>query len=114
MVHARIVYMVHLIETSKGLIICIHGLTLASYVFTDLTTYFQSKWTILTFDLFGRGSSTLNNSNNILDDNFYVNQLQELLQALDLWDRRVTLLGCSLGGGIAVSFCAQFPEKPSA
>eukprot|EP00938_MAST-03A_sp_MAST-3A-sp1_P007443 g7443.t1 len=99
------------IDNSKGLIICIHGLTLASYVFTDLTTYFQSKWTILTFDLFGRGSSTLNNSNNILDDNFYVNQLQELLQALDLWDRRVTLLGCSLGGGIAVSFCAQFPEK---
>lgn len=100
------------IESSRGLVICVHGLTLASYVFSDLAAYFQTKWSILTFDLFGRGSSTLyQDSNNVLDDDFYVRQLQELLQALELWDRRVTLLGCSLGGGVAVSFCAQFPEK---
>lgn len=100
------------LENSRGLVVCIHGLTLASYVFTDIAASLAKKrFTVLTFDLFARGSSVLNDSRNILDDDFYVIQLRDLLQGLELFNSRITLLGASLGGGVAVSFCAQFPEK---
>lgn len=103
------------LENSRGLVVCIHGLTLASYVFTDIAVCLaKQRWHVLTYDIYGRGRSTAR-AGAVFNDGFYVRQLKDLLRALDLWDlpdkTKLNIIGSSLGGGIAIAFCAKFPGK---
>ncbi len=79
------------IDESAGLVICIHGLTCASYVWSDLATELAARrYHVLTFDLYGRGKSSCRKARHSAADNgsqpadcdadFFVEQLVELLQ----------------------------------
>jgi pimeloyl-ACP methyl ester carboxylesterase len=119
--------------TTKGLVVLIHGLTMASYIFQDLVpALVAANFRVLTYDIYGRGKSQYKpKSFEEHCDPLAVNvrQLVELLQKLQLWDRfenadsapkagekqglSLTLVGASLGGSIATAFAAAYPSKVS-
>ena len=99
---------------SQALVVCIHGMTLASYIFDDLVNDLVavggdagggtggvavddesvgsgstrpgagSATMVLTYDLCGRGQSTLSPATRVCDVQLFVNQLAELLVWLGL------------------------------
>ena len=96
------------------LAVCIHGMTLASYTFTDLSiTLTHAGYRVLRYDLFGRGLSSAPPAGAPCNTKTYVAQLELLLQGLGLWaeaSHNGVLIGASLGGAIAAAFCAAHRE----
>jgi pimeloyl-ACP methyl ester carboxylesterase len=106
---------------SEGLVVCVHGLTLASYIWSDLAARLASeqRLAVLTFDLAGRGGSSLAAEATLngrgCDEAFFARQLAELLRALGLWTEAESrggcaLIGSSLGGGVVAAFAQRHPE----
>jgi pimeloyl-ACP methyl ester carboxylesterase len=96
------------------LAVCVHGMTLASYTFTDLSiTLTHAGYRVLRYDLFGRGLSSGPPPGAPCNTKTYVAQLELLLQGLGLWaeaSHNGVLIGASLGGAIAAAFCAAHRE----
>jgi pimeloyl-ACP methyl ester carboxylesterase len=92
------------------LAVCVHGMTLASYTFTDMgRALAHAGFRVLRFDLFGRGLSSGPPPNAPCSSKTYVAQLELLLQGLELWPDAChdgLLIGASLGGAVAAAFCA--------
>jgi len=99
------------LDASRGVVVCVHGLTLASYVFHDLANHLaRNRWHVVTYDLYGRGGSklfpsVLRDKTCLYDDDFYVSQLQEFLVKINVWNladkQHLSIVGTSLGGAIA-------------
>lgn len=89
-------------------VVFIHGLTSAMFIW-DEQFYRASRegYRVNRYDLFGRGLSDRPDAR--YDAEFYRRQLNQLLDRL-LTQGPVTLVGLSLGGGIAVDFTVHFPE----
>lgn len=90
-------------------IVMVHGFSVPSFIF-DPTFDFLTRtgWRVLRYDLFGRGWSDRPNSRYDID--LFCKQLQDLLDTLG-FDEPVNLLGLSMGGAIAVTFTARFPQR---
>lgn len=93
---------------SRGpVVVCVHGLTAPSYVWTPLAEMLALKgFRVLTYDLFGRGLS--DRAPGAQDSAFFVRQLQELLDDQGVRSH-VTLMGYSMGGAIATAYAARHP-----
>lgn len=90
----------------QPLLICIHGWTTASYVWEPLRPFLQQKgYRVLTYDLYGRGYSDRPIANHTAG--FFVRQLNELLEHLNLNDQPFSVVGYSMGGAVAARFAYE-------
>ena len=88
-------------------LVLIHGIALDSRSWLDLPQFLSKKYTVLTYDLRGHGQSFAPATGYSYRD--HVNDLKLLLN--DLGFQKITLLGHSLGGAIAIKFALEHPEK---
>lgn len=89
-------------------VVLVHGFSTPSIVWDD---YFapltQAGYRVLSYDNFGRGLSDRPDA--IYDANLFDRQLAELIEALKI-NRRVDLVGYSMGGAIATIFTSRHPD----
>lgn len=93
-------------DTTRPLLICIHGWTTASYVWDPLKPFLRDMgYRILSYDLYGRGYS----DRPIMPQtaSLFSSQLTELLEALRLERHPVSVVGYSMGGAIAARFASE-------
>lgn len=80
--------------------------------FDDLAREVGSNAAIITYDYYGRGDSAA--AQLAYDEDTYLDQAAELLDGLNLGDRKVVLLGYSFGGAVATRFARRFPGRVAA
>lgn len=85
----------------------VHGLLGSSRTWAHLTTRLAKDNRVVAPDLFGHGSSAKPMGDYSLSA--HAATLRDLLDHLEI--DSVTLVGHSLGGGIAMQFCYLFPER---
>lgn len=88
------------------LILLIHGITSSSRTWRETMPHLWDDHELLAPDLLGHGTSAKPRGDYSLGA--YASGLRDLLLALDL--PRATVVGHSLGGGVAMQFAYQFPE----
>jgi pimeloyl-ACP methyl ester carboxylesterase len=94
---------------SGPLIVCVHGLTTPSFVWHPIASGLgRLGFRVLVYDLYGRGWSA--RPRGAQDTDFFVTQLEDLLDALDI-DEPITLMGYSMGGAIAAAFAARHADR---
>jgi pimeloyl-ACP methyl ester carboxylesterase len=95
--------------TKDNTVVFVHGFSVPYFIF-DPTFHFLSRhgFRVLRYDLFGRGFSDRPDTD--YDIELFVRQLCELMDALRLI-HPVTLVGLSMGGPIAATFTARFPQR---
>ena len=92
------------------LVVCVHGLTTPSFVFEGLASlYTNIGKRVLVYDQYGRGYSDRPKAKQ--DKAFFVNQLEELLNKLEIKKQKFELVGYSMGGVIATSYSARNPDR---
>ncbi|KAI8367583.1 Alpha/Beta hydrolase protein [Radiomyces spectabilis] len=88
-------------------VVLIHGISTGSAVYSNLARFMaNSGYHVLVFDLWGRGFSEA--PAGYYDEAMYTTQVALLLQKVG-W-QKTTVVGLSLGGGIATSFSACYRE----
>jgi pimeloyl-ACP methyl ester carboxylesterase len=101
-------------EPAKGLnngslVVLIHGGTIPIWTWDHQNKALTNAgFSVLTYDQYGRGYS--DRPDVTYDQALYTKQLTELLDKLNI-DGPFDLVGLSMGGGTAVNFAAQHPEK---
>ncbi|KAJ3197706.1 hypothetical protein HDU67_003667, partial [Dinochytrium kinnereticum] len=91
-------------------LVLIHGLMACWAAMPTFVSSLVSKgYQILLYDTYGRGYSAAPGVT--YDHRLYVTQLRELLDFVGWGGERVSLLGYSLGGGIATAFAGEFGER---
>jgi pimeloyl-ACP methyl ester carboxylesterase len=88
------------------LIVLLHGITSTSHVWTNVISRLADRYTVVAPDLLGHGGSAKPRGDYSLGA--YASGARDLLGALGF--ERGTVVGHSLGGGIALQFAYQFPE----
>ncbi len=96
-------------DRGKPLLICIHGWSTASYVWTALKPELRKKgYRILSYDLYGRGYSS-RPDNGAHTAELFTRQLTQILIHLKLNDQKLNIVGYSMGGAIAARFVSERP-----
>src|SRR2546428_12064027 len=88
-------------------IVLIHGITGSSLTWEDVIEPLAEHYTVVAPDLLGHGESAKPRGDYSLGA--YASALRDLLAALG--HHRATVVGHSLGGGIAMQMAYQFPER---
>jgi pimeloyl-ACP methyl ester carboxylesterase len=88
-------------------VLLIHGITGSSAHWESIMPLLAERFTVIAPDLLGHGESAKPRGDYSLGA--YASGARDLLIALD--HRRATVVGHSLGGGIAMQFAYQFPER---
>src|SRR5919106_768164 len=89
------------------LIVLIHGITGRSDQWEPAIEHLAAEHTVLAPDLFGHGESAKPRGDYSLGA--YASAVRDTMVALG--HERATIVGHSLGGGIAMQFAYQFPER---
>jgi len=89
------------------LIVLVHGITSTSDVWREVMPRLADRFTVLAPDLLGHGESAKPRGDYSLGA--YASGIRDLLAALG--HESGTLVGHSLGGGIAMQLAYQFPER---
>src|SRR3954452_7529367 len=92
---------------SGPVLLLLHGVTDSSQTWAAVTPRLAERFTLVAPDLLGHGDSARPRGDYSLGA--HANGVRDLLTALG--HRRVTVVGHSLGGGIAMQFAYQFPER---
>ena len=95
------------IEGTGPLLVLLHGIAGSSATWNDVIPWLSPHHTVLAPDLLGHGESAKPAGDYSLGA--YANSVRDLLEALG--HERATIVGHSLGGGIALQFAYQFYEK---
>lgn len=99
------------VDTGEGsAILFIHGLLGSHENWTHLVDRLDTDHRVVIPDLFGHGASAKPVGDYSLGSHAAI--LRDLIDLLGI--ERVTLVGHSLGGGIAMQFCYLFPERVEA
>ena len=99
------------VDTGQGsAILFIHGLLGSHENWTHLVDRLDTEHRVLIPDLFGHGASAKPVGDYSIGSHAAI--LRDLVDRLGI--ERVTLVGHSLGGGIAMQFCYLFPERVEA
>ncbi|KAJ3391068.1 hypothetical protein HDU84_006583 [Entophlyctis sp. JEL0112] len=89
-------------------VVCIHGITGTSTSSPRSTEILAERgYRVLIYDVYGRGYSS--SPGTIYSGSLYAQQLKDLLDHVG-WES-ATVLGVSMGGGVAVTFADIFPER---
>ncbi|MEM8556145.1 MAG: alpha/beta hydrolase [Pseudomonadota bacterium] len=97
-------------DPSHPLLLCIHGWTTSSYVWDRLREeLIEKNYRLLTYDSYGRGFSDRPEGPQTAE--FFLSQLDELLDNLGLSDERLNVIGYSMGGAIAAKFVSRHVER---
>src|SRR5436853_2875656 len=88
-------------------VVLIHGITGSSVTWEEVIEPLAEKYTVIAPDLIGHGDSAKPRGDYSLGG--YASGIRDLLQAIG--HERVTVVGHSLGGGIAMQLAYQFPER---
>lgn len=100
----RIAYRV----AGKGpLLLLVHGMAGSSVTWRHVMPALAKRFTVVAPDLLGQGESDKPRGEYSLGA--HANSLRDLLDALG--HKRATVIGQSLGGGVAMQFAYQFPER---
>jgi len=92
---------------SGPVLLLLHGVTDSSQTWAAVTPRLAERFTLVAPDLLGHGDSARPRGDYSLGA--HANGVRDLLTALG--HRRVTVVGHYLGGGIAMQFAYQFPER---
>ena len=88
-------------------ILLIHGIGDSADSWLDIIPALARDYTVIAPDLLGHGQSDKPRADYSIAA--YANAMRDLLAVLDV--ERVTVVGHSLGGGVAMQFAYQFPER---
>jgi pimeloyl-ACP methyl ester carboxylesterase len=88
-------------------VVLIHGITSSSRAWRSVMDGLAEKHTVIAPDLLGHGQSGKPRGDYSLGA--YASGVRDLLAVLDI--KTATVVGHSLGGGIAMQFAYQFPER---
>ena len=100
----RVVYRI----AGKGpVLLLVHGMAGSSVTWRHVMPALAKRFTVLAPDLLGQGQSDKPRGEYSLGA--HANTLRDLLDALG--HKRATVIGQSLGGGVAMQFAYQFPER---
>jgi pimeloyl-ACP methyl ester carboxylesterase len=97
----------YLIAGSGPPIVLVHGITSSADTWADAMRGLAREHTLIAPDLLGHGASAKPRGDYSLGA--YASGVRDLLAALG--HDRVTIVGHSLGGGVAMQFAYQFPER---
>lgn len=89
------------------LLVLLHGIAGTSATWDDILPWLADRHTVIAPDLLGHGESEKPMGDYSLGA--YANSVRDLLDALGLGNG--TVVGHSLGGGIAMQFAYQFPDR---
>jgi pimeloyl-ACP methyl ester carboxylesterase len=89
------------------MLLLVHGMAGSSETWRHVMPALAERITVLAPDLLGQGQSEKPRGDYSLGA--HANLLRDLLDALG--HERVTIVGQSLGGGVAMQFAYQFPER---
>ena len=92
---------------SGPVVVLIHGILGSRRSWARLVSLLERDFTVIAPDLFGEGDSARSGRDYTLGG--HAGRLRDLLDALGI--ERVTLVGHSLGGGVAMQFAWLFPER---
>lgn len=98
----------HLMGEGPPLLL-VHGITSSSRTWKKITPRLAEKFTVIAPDLLGHGRSAKPHGDYSLGA--YASGIRDLMVALDV--PKATVVGHSLGGGIAMQFAYQFPDRVS-
>lgn len=90
-------------------LLLVHGITSSSRTWKSIMPRLAKNHTVIAPDLLGHGRSAKPQGDYSLGA--YASGMRDLLVALDI--PKATVVGHSLGGGIAMQFCYQFPNRVS-
>jgi pimeloyl-ACP methyl ester carboxylesterase len=88
-------------------VLLIHGVTGSSDTWRDVMPWLAEHYTVIAPDLFGHGESAKPQGDYSLGS--HASGIRDLVAALGF--ERGTVVGHSLGGGVAMQFAYQFPER---
>src|SRR3954465_5470491 len=88
-------------------LLLLHGIGNTAQTWAGVLDRLAASHTVIAPDLLGHGSSDKPRGDHSVAG--HANGVRDLLSVLDM--ERVTLVGHSLGGGIALQFAYQFPER---
>jgi pimeloyl-ACP methyl ester carboxylesterase len=88
-------------------LLLVHGIGNSAQTWAGVVPRLARSHTVIAPDLLGHGSSDKPRADYSLAG--YANGMRDLLTVLDI--EKVTVVGHSLGGGIALQFAYQFPER---
>jgi pimeloyl-ACP methyl ester carboxylesterase len=94
------------IAGSGPAILLIHGIGDNSTTWNTVQAQLAQRFTVIAPDLLGHGQSDKPRADYSIAA--YANGMRDLLSVLDI--ERVTIVGHSLGGGVAMQFAYQFPH----
>ncbi len=94
------------IAGSGPAILLIHGIGDNSTTWSSVQATLAQRFTVIAPDLLGHGKSDKPRADYSVAA--YANGMRDLLSVLDI--ERVTVVGHSLGGGVAMQFAYQFPQ----
>jgi pimeloyl-ACP methyl ester carboxylesterase len=94
------------IAGSGPAILLIHGIGDNSSTWHTVQSKLAQRFTVIAPDLLGHGKSDKPRADYSVAA--YANGMRDLLSVLEI--ERVTVIGHSLGGGVAMQFCYQFPQ----
>jgi pimeloyl-ACP methyl ester carboxylesterase len=94
-------------EGSGAVLLLLHGIAGTSATWDDLIPLLSRRYRVLAPDLLGHGESAKPEGDYSLGA--YANLVRDFLEVLG--HERATLVGHSLGGGIALQFAYQYPER---
>ena len=92
---------------SGPVLVLVHGITSTSATWAGVLPYLAERFTVVAPDLLGHGDSAKPRGDYSLGA--HASGIRDLLVALG--HERATMVGHSLGGGVAMQFAYQFPER---
>jgi pimeloyl-ACP methyl ester carboxylesterase len=92
---------------SGPILVLLHGIAGSSATWEDVIPWLSERHTVIAPDLLGHGESSKPRGDYSLGA--YANAVRDLLGALG--ETSGTIVGHSLGGGVAMQFAYQFPER---
>ncbi|RJS47585.1 alpha/beta fold hydrolase [Nocardioides cavernaquae] len=92
---------------SGPVILLLHGLACDHTTWSPVIAELAKRYTVIAPDLLGHGQSAKPRADYTLGG--YANGMRDLLTVLDI--DRATVVGHSFGGGVAMQFSYQFPER---
>jgi len=99
---------ISVVEAGRGpVVVLVHGLAGSNHNWAPVIPRLAERFRVVAVDLPGHGDSEKPRGDHSLGA--YATLLRDLLEVLGY--RRATVVGHSLGGGIAMQFAYQFPER---